>query len=303
MTLPVFEPPSLDDLKLLYAVVERGSFSAAAHAVGTTQPRVSRAITRLEERLGVALVRRSPRGVAVTPEGERYAAHARHALVELQTIETEIAGSDAAVRPLRVSAPPSITRRVLLPHFTTFCRAHPEVRLELVLDARRVDLIEEHVDVAIRLGPLQPTWRRARRILAGHLHVYAAPSLGLGPLRGPEAVADLAALVLNATHLRDRWPFKWDGELVLTRVSPKLYSNDVDALLGFTLAGLGVTMLPDFLVTEQEARGSLVRLTDEAQTDTVEVFAVTTSPPERAVRLVEHLADALGTLRPGASTT
>ncbi|MEM9194228.1 MAG: LysR family transcriptional regulator [Myxococcota bacterium] len=300
MSLPVFEPPHLEDVRLLCAVVERGSFSAAAKHTGTTQPRVSRAIARLEERLGIPLVRRSSRGIAVTPEGERYAALGRRLLADMQTLEAELASQKADAGPLRVSAPPALARRLLVPHLASFCQQHPEIRLELSLGARRVDLIDEDVDVAIRFGPLEETWRRSRRLLAGCYHVYAAPSLGLEPLRHPDELANWPALVLHATHLRDRWPLRLGREVEFFPVHPSLLADDVDALVGFAVAGAGVTILPDFLVQTEVAHQRLVRLTTEEQAAPAEVFAITTTSPERASRLVAHLATHL---RPGPRET
>lgn len=293
MAVPLFEPPDLDDLKLLCAVVDRGSFSAAAQHVGTTQPRVSRAIARLEERLGIPLVRRSSRGVAVTPDGERYAVRARRMLTELETLEGELTSGGEDGGPLRVSAPPAVARRLLIPHFVSFCREHPRVVLELSLSARRVDLIEEDVDVAIRFGPLEETWRRSRRLLTGRYHVYAAPSLGLPPLRHPDDLAQLAAVVLRATHLRTSWPLRVRGGVTAASVKPHVLVDDVDALIAFAIAGSGVTMLPDFLVQEEVARGELTSITAEGQATPAHVYAVTSSPPERAARMVKHLATQL----------
>lgn len=294
MSLSVFQPPDLDDLRLLCALVERGSFSAAAQHAGTTQPRVSRAVRRLEERLGVPLVRRSSRGTAVTPDGERYAAHGRRLLADLQALETDLAAREADSGPLRVSAPPAVGHRLLLPHFASYCRLNPRIRLQLSLGARRVDLIEEDVDVAIRFGPLEPTWRRSRRLLDGRYHVYASPALGLPPVKRAEQLAEWPALVLHATHLRDRWPLRLQGDVTSAPVTPHLLTDDVEALVELAVAGLGVTMLPDFLVEDEVASGRLARLTTEAQATPARVFAVTASPPRRAARLVEHLAAELG---------
>ncbi|MEM9728624.1 MAG: LysR family transcriptional regulator [Myxococcota bacterium] len=285
--------PHLDDLQLLCAVVDRGSFSAAASHLGTTQPRVSRAVARLEERLGIPLVRRSPRGIAVTQEGERYAAYGRRLLAELQVLEAELVAEDSDSGRLRVSAPPAVTRRLLLPHLASFCSENPQVRLELSLGARRVDLIEEEVDVAIRFGPLEETWRRSRRLLEGSFHVYAAPGLGPTALENPGELAEWPSVVLHTTHLRDRWPFVVEGEVTLAPVMPKLLVDDVDALIAFAVEGAGIAMLPDFLVRDEVADERLVRLTTAQQAAPAQVFAVTTSPPKRATRLVEHLANRL----------
>ncbi|MFK7998582.1 MAG: LysR family transcriptional regulator [Polyangiales bacterium] len=266
MLPPAFRPPDFEDLKLLCAVVDHRSFSAAARAAGTTQSRVSRAIARLEKRLGIPLVRRSSRGLSTTAEAERYATHARHVLVELQALEADIVAREADLcGPLRVSAPPALSRRVLLPLFASFCRESPQIRLELSLAARRVRLIEEHVHVAFRFGPLDETWQLSRRIMSGLYRVYASPSLGLKPLREPDEVLGWPSLVLHSTDLRNRWPLVFNGQETQVTVTPTLLVDDVEALIGFAVAGVGVTMLPDFLVEAEVASGQLVPLTSEDQ--------------------------------------
>lgn len=294
MLLPVFQPPDFEDLTLLCAVADYGSFSAAARGAGSTQSRVSRAIARLEKRLGIPLVRRSSRGISITPEADLYATHARRVLVELQALEADIVAREADTSgPLRVSAPPALTRRVLLPHFASFCRENPRVRLDLSLAARRVRLIEEHIDVAFRFGPLDESWQLSRRVVTGLYRLYASPSLGLKPLQNPDEVLGWPALVLHSTHLRNRWPVVIDEQETLVTVTPTLLVDDVDALIGFAVAGVGVTMLPDFLVEAEVASGQLVALTSEEQAAAAKVYSVTTSPSRSAVRLLEHLGSHL----------
>jgi len=289
----------LEDLALLSAVVEHGSFTAAAQHAGTTQSRVSRAIARLEDGLGQVLVRRSPRRVAPTRAGERLAAHARRMLRELSELEAELQGDDGMAGPLALSTPPALGRRLLAPAIARFCAAHRDVRLDWSLGARRVDLIAEEVDVGVRFGPLAPTWERARCLLRGAYHVYAAPGVADGR-RMPDALSAVPCLGLHATHLRDRWPLRVDGQVAWVRVEPMHWTDDVEALIGLTVAGLGVTMLPDFLVAREVDEGLLVRLTDADTAVPAEVFANLGAqrPTARARALVEHLASAVAATPP-----
>ncbi len=279
---------------LLAAVVEHGTFTAAARHAGTTQSRVSRAIARLEEGVGQVLVRRSPRRVAPTRAGVRLAEHARRMLRELSEVEAELGGADGMAGPLVLSTPPALGRRLLAPAIAAFCAAHPGIRLDWSLGARRVDLIAEEVDVGVRFGPLAPTWERARCLLRGAYHLYAAPGVADGRLL-PDALASVPCLGLHATQLRDRWPFRVDGEVIWVPVEPLHWTDDVDALVGLTVAGLGVTMLPDVLMTREVEDGLLVRLTDEGAAVPAEVYANLGAqrPTVRARALVQHLAEAL----------
>jgi DNA-binding transcriptional LysR family regulator len=207
-----------------------------------------------------------------------------------------------------LSTPPALGRRLLAPILGAFCTANPEVRLDWSLGARRVDLIGEEVDVAVRFGPLDPTWERVRRLLRGEHHLYAAPGVAEGRAL-PGALASLPCLGFHATHLRDRWPFRVDGDVTWIQVKPLHWTDDIEALIGLAVAGVGVTMLPDLLVTWEVDRGQLVRLTNEGASLPAEVFANLGAqrPTARARALVDFLADALTpstrAVRPGPNGT
>jgi len=291
------ETSRLEDLALLVAVVKHGTFTAAALHAGTTQSRVSRAVARLEAGMGQVLVRRSSRRVAPTRAGEQLARHASRMLRELAEVEAELSGSGGMAGLLALSSPPALGRRLLAPALAAFCTAHPDVRLDWSLGARRVDLIAEEVDVAVRFGPLAPTWERARCLLRGEYHVYGAPGIADSPLR-PDALPSVPCLGLHASQLRDRWPFRVGGQVGWVQVEPLHWTDDVDALVGLTVAGLGVTMLPDLLVAREVEDGRLVRLTEEGAAVPAEVYANLGAqrPTARARALVDHLAQALASV-------
>jgi len=285
-------PSRLEDLELLVAVIEHGNFSAAASHLGTTQPRVSRAIARLESGLGLVLVRRSPRSVSPTSEGRRLAEHARGLLNDLSAVEADLRGDDEMTGPLAINTPPALGRRLLARSIAAFCLQNPAVRLDWSLGARRVDLIAEGVDVAVRFGPLAPTWQRVKRLLVGGYHVYAAPGVADGS-NVPGELSALPCLGLHVTHRRDRWPFSKDGEVYWVDVEPRHWADDVDVLIGLTTGGLGVTLLPDFMVADEVARGELVRLTEPGEVMSAEVFVNLgyQRPTARARALVDHLVE------------
>lgn len=295
--------PQIDDLRMLCAVVRHGSYRAAAAHLGTTQPRVSRAVQRLEARLDRALIRRSPRSVAPTALGRRYTTEVERLLAGLAAMESElIDGAGEMSGSLLVTVPPAVGRRLLLPALSSFCAEHPAIRLHLSLGAARVDLIAGEVDLAIRFGPLADTWRRARRLLRGAYHIYGAPDV-VRALRGlglEAAVAAAPCLVLHANHLRDRWPLRKGRGLRWLPVRPGLLCDDADALIRLTVLGRGLTIVPDFLVAQEIADGTLEALTSPAQAAPADVYAVmdAASPPARVTKLVDHLVAALRESRP-----
>jgi DNA-binding transcriptional LysR family regulator len=262
----------MDDERLFVAVVNTGSFSAAARFEGTTQSRVSRAVLRLERRLGVSLLRRSSRAVEPTPQGRAYAEGLVAVLGEIGRIEAQVADDSRA--PLRVSAPPALARRLLAPGFAAFAEAHPAVQLDVSLGARRVALIEEGVDLAVRFGPLADTWQKASLLLRGRYRIYGTPRWQHALDEDPE-LRDVPCLVLRVTHLRDRWPVFRGGEQRLLHVRPAHLFDDVELLLELGLAGAGVFAMADFLVRDEVARGALVPLTYDGPP--AEVFALSQS--------------------------
>lgn len=287
-------PSRLEDLDLLVALVEHGSFTSAARHRGTTQSRVSRAIARLEDGLGQVLVRRSPRQVSPTRAGRQLAEHARQMLRDLIAVEAALGAGDGMTGPLVLSTPPALGRRLLAPAIGSFCLAHPGIRLDWTLGPRRVDLIAEEVDVGLRFGPLAPTWERARSVLRGAFHLYAAPGVA-DRASLPQDLSTLRTLGFHATHLRDRWPLVVDGEVTWFEVEPAHWTDDADALIGLAVAGLGVMLMADFLVTHEVATGQLVRLTEQNMAVPAEVYANlgAQQPTARARALVDHVASAL----------
>jgi len=283
----------LNDLAILCAVVDHGSFRAAAAFMGTSQPTVSRAIGRLEERLGRALMRRNSRSSAPTDLGTRYAEHARGLLSGLAAAEADLLADEGVSGPVSVSAPPAFGRRVLVPLLASFCTQHPDVRLDLSLETRRVDLVQERVDIAVRFGPLAPSWRRQRLLTRGRYHLWAAPerAAALDELPVAAIVAQSPCLVLHSTHLRDRWPFLGPDGPAWLEVKPAMTTDDVESLIRFTAAGVGVTLMPDFLVRDEVERGELVRLTAPDEGVPAEVFALTgeQARTRRVEALLAHL--------------
>ena len=288
--------PDLNDLEILCAVIEHGSFRAAADRVGTSQPTVSRAIARLEARLDQPLIRRNSRSVSPTQLGVRYAEHARRLLREYAEVEAELLSKGGLTGPLSLSAPPALGRRIFTRLLADFCADHPTVQLSITYENRRVDLVDDSVDVAIRFGPLAPTWHRQRLLLDGQMHVYGSPKwTELGGLPIDRLLDNAPCLVLHSTHLRDRWPFVIDGQPKWHDVMPALKSNDADSLIAFAVLGTGITLLPDFIVRPEVERGELVRLNPEESGTPIRVFAVTMDErrSERVESLLDHLTSAV----------
>ncbi len=292
-----------EDAEVFVAVVDAGGFTAAAAALGVTQPVISRRVAALEARLGVRLLVRSTRRLRATDAGVAFYERARRALGDLAEGECEAAAAGVEVRgALRVTAPPAYGRHVIVPLLAAFADAHPAITIDLVLAERRLDLAEERIDLAIRIDdPGRGSELIHTRL--GDFAVVTCAAPGYLARRGtPRTPADLAAhaCLLQAGPSRgDVWSFApragrsaRRAERVTAKVGGPLRTNDVEALVAAARAGMGVARLPDFLAAEDVARGTLRTMLARFATRRVDVFAVYTERrhlPARTRALLDFL--------------
>jgi LysR family transcriptional regulator, regulator for bpeEF and oprC len=236
--------------------VETGSFSAVARELGTTQPNVSRHIAALEQHLGVRLLHRSTRKLTLTPEGERYYAETRDVLDAVAEAESNVRGRDTPRGLLRVSCPTALGRLYLLPLVKTFLLRYPEIELELQISDRFVDLVEEGMDLAIRIGQLKDSSLKARRIGTGERGCFASADYlaRRGVPKSPEDLARHDCVLYTLLSSGSTWTFK-DHELA---VRGRFRVNTPDGILGAVLDGLGIAYGPVWLF-EQALRDGRVR--------------------------------------------
>lgn len=267
----------ISDAELFLAVVAAGGFSGGARRLRRSQPAVSRRIAALEARLGVRLLDRTTRRFALTDAGRVFHARCAAALAALADAETAATDTAAAVRGrLRVSAPPAWARAQLAPLLPALAAQHPQLALELLLLERYVNLVDEGLDVVIRLGPLPDSSLAGRRLARGRYVLCAAPAY-LARRDAPRDLDQLArhpALVLATSEARARWPFRWRGRPRLVTPRPGLVSNDAGLLREAGLAGAGVTVLPTYLIAADLAAGALVELLPQARLPMWEVHAL-----------------------------
>lgn len=243
--------PDLNDLYLFARVVEHGSFTAAGRAAGLTTSRVSRRIADLEGRLGVRLLHRTTRKLALTPIGEQYYQHCRALVSEAEAAAEVVEQVQAVPRGrVRVTCPALTAQSVLGPIVTDFMRQCPEVRVSLAASDRVVDLIDEGFDVAIRFRalPLEDSSLVARTIGESRAFLVASPTLLEGYGR-PALPADLARFPSLGKSRHDAgyvWQLTGEhGENAAIPYRPRLDSDDWLVLKHAALAGLGLVAMPD----------------------------------------------------------
>ncbi len=254
----------LDRLRLFVAVAEHASFAKAARSSRVSPTKVTRAIASLEAELGVPLLRRTTRHVALTDAGSRYLEHCRHALAELDEAARGLRGAGDEPRGrLVLGAPAMFGRLLVLPIVAELLARHPALNVELVLTDRVVHLLEEGIDAAIRIADLADSRLTALRLRTVRRVLVAATGYlaRRGPLQTP---ADLAAhdlIALDAFAPGDEWRFA-GAERPAVRLAPRLRVNDMAAAIAAAEADLGITRAFCYQVEEQVAQGRLVTLLD-----------------------------------------
>lgn len=286
----------LDELTILITIIDQGSLAGAARRLRRSPPAVTRALAALEDRLGMRLVERTTRRLSPTEAGRELAERAR-ALVE--NYEAAILGTaNAPVRGLlRVTAPVQFGRRHVAPIVTRFLDACPDVQVELLLNDRNLDLFEEGLDVAVRIGPLSDSALMVRRV--GEVRRVVVASPGYLAKRGvPETPADLAGHDTIFGMLRSgtrEWRFGSSGRGPVARLSPRLLVDDVETQLLAARAGRGIARLLSYQVADDLAAGSLVRLLRAFEPAPLPVQLVTRSGSHLAPKIrvfLDHAVDA-----------
>jgi DNA-binding transcriptional LysR family regulator len=306
------EPPATDDpaRAVFVAVVEAGSFAAAARRLGTTTSAVSKRIAAIETRLGARLVHRSSRHLAPTQAGLAFYERCRRIADDVAEAERAVReGAGAPVGAVRVSAPLTFSQQHLVPLLPDFLAAHPRVDVVLVADDRYVDVIEEGVDLAIRTGAL-PDSGLVRRKLAFDRRVVCASPAYLAQHGAPRAPAELAshACMRHAGHTQHggagRWTFEGPGGRASVPVRGRFQVNHTGMIRDAALAGLGVALLPLFAIGDDLRSGRLVALLEDwrvpPEVGIHALFPAGRSEPAAVRAFVEFLAARLpARLNPG----
>lgn len=268
----------LNDVLAFTRVADSGSFTRAAERLGWPKSSVSHRVARLEQALGARLLERSTRRLRLTEVGARYHEHARRVLSELERASATVASFRA--RPqgwLRVSASLVLGQALLPALVAEFAAAHPDVQLFVDLTNRRVDLLEEGFDLAIRSGVLPDSSLVSRRLGSAAARLYAAP--GYLRRRGTPATPDELAshdLIDNAPMApTDRWTLSHDnGETVVVPVRFRMIGNDSALLRDVTATGAGIASLPCFVVAAALAQRRLQPVLPAWATRRVDVHVV-----------------------------
>lgn len=300
----------LSAMRTFVRVVESGSFSAVAEELRATQSAVSKQVAALEKELGAKLLVRTTRSLALSEEGRRYFEQARRLVAEIAEAESDLIKGEGQLRGwLRVAASVGFGRLKLMPLVRSFLLAHPDVKIDLRLHDGFVDLVEQGIDVSIRIGDLPDSGLTARRIgssqrmlLAHRDYLRSLPKGMLAPVN-PEDLQAHECIVYTEMTNSNLWKFtagagasETQGATQYIRVEGHIQSNSSEVLRSAVISAMGIGYLPTWLFDTELASGEVVRLMPTWESPVSPIHAV--SPPERKhsakVRaFVEHIAAAL----------
>ena len=290
----------LEDMEIFTEIVRAGGITHAADRLNIAPSAVSRRLKDIEARLGVQLMNRTTRQMALTETGRAYLAHAERILSDVEEANNEITRAGGEISgSIKIAAPLSFGLSHLAGGLSDFMSKHPQVMLDVDLSDRRVDLVQEGYDLAIRIGNLPDSSLRGRRITNIPTVLAASPGFidRYGPLASPTDLDGLPGLVYAGDASGGNWSCKSpSGEEVKFRIKPSMHCNNGDMMREASTEGLGLLKVPSFIVEDALRFGSLISLFSDHDWGSVDLHLLW--PPTRHLSartraLIDHLAETL----------
>ena len=259
----------LAKLSIFMQVVQKGSFADTARDNGVDPSKISRIISSLEDELGYRLFHRTTRNLSLTEAGELTFDRMRDPLDEINAIaDMARASTEKLSGNLRLTTSIALGERWLVPKLGRFYEQYPDIKLELILDDRAIDLIEQRIDVALRLAPQKQNDLITTRILRAKYHVVATKDYieKNGPLTSPSDLKDTTIITFPFADYRLQWKFKTqDDKIEQVAIQPHIVISNALAIRRTVLEGQGVALLSDWLIGDDLAKGDLVNVFPEHQ--------------------------------------
>ena len=258
-------------------VVDTGSFSAAARRLNVGQPAVSKSVAQLEERLGVKLLVRTTRGLTATEAGLNYYERARRSIEEADEAELAARGAGSSLTGrLRICGAVTFARIHLMPRLPEFLARHPELEMEVVLDDRNIDLVQEGIDVALRMGPLSDFSLTARRIASGR-HVVVGTPAYFERTGKPTAPGDLAAhqaVIYDQEAGGQDWTFQRDGAKIAVALKGRLRVSAAEGVRAAILANAGIAVASQWMFSPEIVDRTVQMVLQDWELPRIDLWAV-----------------------------
>ncbi len=277
MVQKTFNTELLNGVAVFVGVINAGSFTAAAQALGHSTSYVSKEITRLEKRLGSRLLNRTTRTISLTDAGRAYYERCSQIVIDAENAERSIGQlQDNPKGLLRVNAPVSFGSIYLLDHLSEFLKRFPDITLEVEFNDRMIDVVAEGYDVVIRAGQIQDSNLVARKFTTSKSIVVASPAYFKNNGR-PETVSELehhACLAYSLIPNPTLWEFMKDGNRTVVKVTPRLMCNNAAVEVAMAVNGVGIGRIPLFCCEQEIAEGALEVILDDYEQPEIGVYAV-----------------------------
>ena len=277
MALKIVNTDLLDGMAVFVGVINAGSFTAAANALGHSTSYVSKEITRLEKRLGSRLLNRTTRTISLTDAGRAYFERCSQIVIDAENAERSI--NQLQEKPsglLRINAPGSFGSKYLLNILPQFMHRYPEVKLEVEFNDRLINVVEEGFDVVIRVGEIKDSNLVARKFTSSRAVVVASPDY-IQRKGCPKQVEDLTqhdCIAYSLLPTPTQWSFYKNGVRSSVTVEPRAMCNSAEIEIAMVVQGIGVTRLPLFTCEKEVERGELKIILDDYDQIKYDVFAV-----------------------------
>jgi DNA-binding transcriptional LysR family regulator len=267
----------LRDMEMFVRVVERGSFSAAAHDLRIGQPAISKTMAGLEERLGVRLLVRSTRGLRPTEAGTAFYERAVRAIAEANEAEAAAQGAGVGLEGrLRICVPVTFGQLHVVPKLGAFLDAYPKVQLELVMDDRRKDLVAENIDASLRLGALADSALVARKLAQGQRVVVASPAylVRKGVPRTPADLRDHDGIIYTQSSGGEDWVCRRGSSETKICIPRRLTFSSAEGVRAAVIAGLGLTVSERWMFAPELESGEVVPLLKEWRLPPIDLWVI-----------------------------
>jgi DNA-binding transcriptional LysR family regulator len=289
----------LNAMAIFVRVVERGSFSAVARELQTSQPTISKVLRALETELGGKLIARSTRKLSLTDEGQRYYAECRQILAAVDAAEHSFqSGRESIAGPLRIGSSVSFGRLQIAPRLPEFLMRHPEVQVDLQLSDQNQDLVSEGLDVTFRIGALNDSGLIARHVGTTYRITVAAPDYLArhGQPQTPQELSGHNCLLFNLLSSQNLWIYNKGARRHEVRIKGNAQSNNSEAIREMVLGGLGISLSPVWLFSEDLKAGRVLPILQDYTAKSLPIYAVSPANRRQSARVkafVDYMSRAL----------
>jgi DNA-binding transcriptional LysR family regulator len=288
-------------MAIFVRVVERGSFSAVAREMRTSQPTISKVLRALESDLGGKLIARSTRKLSLTDEGQRYYNECRQILAAVDAAEHSFqSGHETIAGPLRIGSSVSFGRLQIAPRLPEFLKRHPKIEIDLQLSDQNQDLVSEGLDVTFRIGALNDSGLIARHVGTTHRITVAAPDYLArhGCPQTPQALSEHNCLQFNLLNSQNLWVYERNAQRHEVRIRGNAQSNNSEAIREMVLGGLGIALSPVWLFSEDLKAARVTAILQEYTAQSLPIHAVSPANRRQSARVkafVDYMGQALET--------